>query len=396
MASLADAQKAIVKALAQHTAYSHRASTRVANEINAMVDKAAQELSRGVAELLDELTSAERKAFAAGKYTTPALKRLKSIIDEAGKDISENAAKIWLESAREMAGYESGYMYELMQRAVDGLPTATISAAAIVSEARNRPMAGGQLVNELLSGLGVDAKLAIYSRIRSGIASGETNTQIVRGLRGTKSLRYQDGLFNKTRRDVERVVRTTRNHVANVAYEQTYQELGVKYVVVVATLDGRTSKYCASMDGTRYKMSEDYPKPPYHPNCRTVIVPSFDDELVGNRPFVRSLKVRGGYRINEDGEREKLPPHFRPVGRMTKRQREKAGLKIGQVEAKTTFASWFKNQDAAFQKEWLGPTRYKLYKEGEYTLDRFVDPTGREYTISELKQKDAKTFDAIF
>lgn len=396
MANLADAQKAIVKALAQHTAYSHRASTRVANEINALIDKTAQELSRGVAELLDELTGAERKAFSAGKYTTPALKRLKNIIDDAGKDISENAAKIWLESAREMAGYESGYMYELMQRAVDGLPTATISAASIVSEARNRPMAGGQLVNELLSGLGVDTKVAIYSHIRSGITGGETNTQIVRGLRGTKSLKYQDGLFNRTRRDVERVVRTTRNHVANTAYEQTYAELGVKYVVVAATLDGRTSKYCASVDGKRYRADDDYPRPPYHPNCRTVIVPSFDDELVGNRPFVRSLKVRGGYRINEEGEREKLSPHYRPVGRMTKRQRERAGLKIGQVHAKTTFASWFKNQDAEFQSEWLGPTRYKLYRQGDYTLDRFVDPRGREYTISELKQKDAKTFDAIF
>src|SRR5690606_3906236 len=88
---------------------------------------------------------------------------------------------------------------------------------------------------------------------------------------------------------------------------------------------------------------------------------------------------------------------FRPIGDMTPNQREEAGLKVGQVQATTNYGKWFENQDAAYQQEWLGPKRYKLYKEGGYSLDRFVDPrTGRQYNLSELRMRDEETFRQIF
>ena len=188
------------------------------------------------------------------------------------------------------------------------------------------------------------------------------------------------------KRDVERLVRTARNHVSNVAYEDMYRELGVQTVVWVATLEGRTCTACASMDGRVFKVGESHRTPPVHPNCRCILAPSLDDGMVGNRPYVRALKVK-----KRDGSNE-----FRSIGNMTKNQRKEAGLKVGQVKGSTTFSSWFANQDAAFQREWLGASRYKLYKEGGMTLDRFVDPTGRQYTLEDLRRRDAETFKAVF
>jgi len=169
----------------------------------------------------------------------------------------------------------------------------------------------------------------------------------------------------------------------------TYEQLGITHVRFMATLDGRTSKLCASLDGKRWRVIDPHPVPPLHPNCRSIVQPVLDDasDSIGMRPFVRSLKVTG-----RDGQRT-----FRPIGKMTPKQREDAGLKGGQVAAKTTYAKWFADQDAAYQREWLGGKRYRLYKEGGYTLDRFVDPVaGRQYSLAELRLRDAETFKQIF
>ena len=48
--------------------------------------------------------------------------------------------------------------------------------------------------------------------------------------------------------------------------------------------------------------------------------------------------------------------------------------------------------DDFFQREWLGEKRYKLFKEGHYSIDKFVDPLGRQYTLAELRILDEKTF----
>ena len=94
---------------------------------------------------------------------------------------------------------------------------------------------------------------------------------------------------------------------------------------------------------------------------------------MGNRPYVRA---------------------FKPVGQIPKDERP-ADM-IGQVSGRTTFASWFDRQPASFQREWLGASRYDLYRQGDYTLDRFIDPTGRKLTLAELRQRDTATFEELF
>ncbi|MFH4376929.1 minor capsid protein, partial [Acinetobacter baumannii] len=92
--------------------------------------------------------------------------------------------------------------------------------------------------------------------IRDGINSGKTNQEIVQRIRGTKRLNYEDGILNGTKTDIERTVRTVRSHVANQAYLNSFNQIGFEYVRFVSVLDGRTSKLCASLDGSVWEIND--------------------------------------------------------------------------------------------------------------------------------------------
>lgn len=383
---LSEAQQAIVAALAQHTAYSYRASSAVVNRINEEIDRLSRELAATLSGRLDALSSAELQAFLAGKYTTSRLKGLRAEIDAWGRALDEMIRSEWEKSALALAGYEAAYMAEAMRQALDGLPKYTPKPDTVLRRANQTPLMG-RFVSDMLADLAPNQRDRVYATVRQGVAAGQTNNEIIRALRGTKALKYQDGIMQAAKRDVERLVRTARNHIADVASEDVFDALGVEYVVRVATLEGRTCVACAGLDGKVYRRTDPRPPATLHPNCRCRYAPSFDGGLIGNRPFVRALKVK-----KRDGSKR-----FRAIGDMTKKQREDAGLKVGQVKAGTAYPSWFANQDAAYQKEWLGSTRYKLYKEGKLPIERFSDPlNGKAYTIEQLRQRDAEIFKAVF
>ncbi|MFW1981579.1 minor capsid protein, partial [Acinetobacter baumannii] len=90
---------------------------------------------------------------------------------------------------------------------------------------------------------------------------------IVQSIRGTKRLNYEDWLFSSSKTDIERTVRTVRSHVANQDYLNSFNQLGFEYVRLVATLDGRTSKLCATLDGSVWEINDPAKRvPPLHPN----------------------------------------------------------------------------------------------------------------------------------
>ncbi|EOY3961882.1 minor capsid protein, partial [Acinetobacter baumannii] len=236
--------------------------------------------------------------------------------------------------------------------------------------AKKVPLAGGALVDDLLSRIAENARQKVEYAIRDGINSGKTNQEIVQRIRGTKRLNYEDGLLSSSKTDIERTVRTVRSHVANQTYLDTFKQLGFEYVRFISVLDGRTSKLCAHLDGTVWRIDDPAKRvPPLHPNCRSELVPvKKDGQLVGERPFVM------------DERRVKDIP------------KEERSQLIGQLDANTTFKEFFKKTDDFFQREWLGPKRYKLYKEGKFDFEKFFDPEGRLYTLDQLRKLDEQTF----
>ncbi|RZG63951.1 phage head morphogenesis protein, partial [Acinetobacter bouvetii] len=210
--------------------------------------------------------------------------------------------------------------------------------------------------------------------IRDGISQGQTNQQIVQRIKGRKANNYKDGLLKSSRESIERQVRTARSHISTATYIDTYKALGVEYVKVVATLDGRTCEYCASIDGDVYAIDDPArPRFPVHPNNRTTYVPcDKSGEIAGLRPFV----------MDE-----------RKVKDIPKEERKHL---IGQLDANTSFKEFFEQSDEFFQRTWLGKSKYELYKKGEYSIDKFADPLNkRGYTLAELKALDQKTFNNV-
>lgn len=353
------AQIAITAALAQHSAYLYRANTKAANELLAAFNKDTKSLLSSLAEKLDDLTDAERLALASASYSTSRLKDIRNTVDDWYQSIGAALPELFTAGAVALAGHEVSYIAEAMAKATGVDKDVALSGEKVFKSAKKLPVSGGELINQMFSKVAVQAQDTVWNTIRQGVADGQTNSDIIKSLRGKPEFKYQDSVLEPTRSNIESTVRTARNHISNNAYNDTYAALGVKRVVFVSVLDSRTSKVCASLDGTRYAIDEPHPMPPMHRNCRSVIAPVFDDDLIGNRPAKGS-----------DG--------------------------TTQVNANTTYASWFKNQSAEFQKDWLGESRYKLYKTGGYTIDRFVDPKGQTYTLDELKIRDKRTFTEVF
>ena len=359
-------QDAILSAIAQHAAYSYRLSSGEVNKLITLFNQQSSEMTKELQSLLNELSDVERVALSEGQYTTPLLKEIQGLFAAWQSTLATALPEAFAVSATALAVHEAVFAAKLVSESIKP------NGEKLYKAAKKIPVVGGALVDELFDKIKDDVRLRVEYAIRQGITDGWTNQQIVQRIKGKKALNYQDGILQQSRSDIERVVRTSRSHVANTAYMDTYKAVGFTHVKFVSTLDGRTSKICMSHSDDVYPIDSAHPRPPLHYNCRSVLIGvDADGKLSGKRPFVMDeRKVKD---IPKD---------------------ERSGL-IGQLDANTSFKQFFDKADDFFQKEWLGEKRYKLYKEGNYSIDKFVDPLGRQYSLAELRVLDEKTFEDL-
>ena len=367
------AQKALLDALSQHQAYLYRASSQSVNDLIKVFDQLSNEQLLKLGELFEDLTDSERKALQGLNFSSRAkasrnIEEIKVTLSEWFSSLNTELPAIFEQSAIALAVYEAGYTVALMGE------TLKTDGEKIYQQAKKAPFSGGQLVDYLFSDIAANLRKKVEYVIRDGFSQGQTNQQIINRIKGRKSLDYKDGLLQSERYVIERQVRTARSHVSNAAYIDVYKALGYEYVKVVATLDGRTCKYCASVDGRVYHIDDQTrPRFPVHPHNRTTYVGCDRDGNIGGvRPFV----------MDE-----------RKVKDIPKEERKHL---IGQLDANTSFKEFFEQSDEFFQRTWLGKSKYELYKKGEYSIDKFADPLNkRGYTLAELKALDQKTFNNV-
>ncbi|WP_312970857.1 minor capsid protein [Acinetobacter gerneri] len=364
------AQKALLDALTSHQAYLYRVSTQSVNEITKQFNSISKVKLAQLSELLDELTDSELKAlksfnFASNNKASKRIEEIKTLLSDWFDSVDVDLADTFNKSALGLAVYEATFTAKLM-----GEVATAVAGSDILKSAKKMPFSGGQLLDYLFVDIANTLRKKVENVIRDGISRGLTNQQIVQKIQGKKSLEYQDGILKSSRESIEKQVRTARSLISNTAYLETYKLLGFDFVRVLATLDGRTCKTCANLDGNVYSINDPAkPNFPIHPNNRTTYVGvGKDGDLPGKRPFVMDERKVKDIPVDE-----------------------RKGL-IGQLDANTSFKDFVDQASTTFQLEWLGPSKYKLYKEGGYTLDKFVDPLGREYTLKELKTLDEKTF----
>ena len=95
-----------------------------------------------------------------------------------------------------------------------------------------------------------------------------------------------------------RLVTTESAAYASKAQEQAYKDLSVDKYEILATLDLHTSDICQDLDGKIFDR-KDYQvgvtAPPFHPNCRTVTVPWFPDDVDTGERTARGKDGKVGY-----------------------------------------------------------------------------------------------------
>ena len=89
-------------------------------------------------------------------------------------------------------------------------------------------------------------------------------------------------------------------------------------------------------------------------------------------------------------KRSKLPRGHK--GTFDAFKRKEIRKQVGTVPAKQTYSEFFAEQSKAFQDDVLGPTRAKLFRDGNLKLSKFVNRNGDELTLAQLVRRDRQAF----
>lgn len=349
----------------RHQLFSYRYGTGAYNRIAEALDKIDNIHGREIYDLIADLTDRDKALLLKGKYTTKRLAGLRDTIKQLSKEYSKATAAGIAKSGSELISYEIGHTEKVLAATANIPNPKPTSPGAVAKLARQTPLLGNHM-SKYAKDVGASVLSMFNSEITDGIQADETAAAIKARIKGTAAQKFNDGGMARIRRKVETTTRTSLNHTTNTARDETLKQNGVETLIWRAVLDGRTSKVCASRDGIKYPVGKG-PRPPAHPNCRSVMVAYLGHEPDGTRPWLMDKRQFGDI---PDKER---------------------GGKFGNIKANQTYEDWFdKRTTEKFKKEWLGKSRYELYKSGKYKIGDFVDKTGKQYTLDQLKVLDAQ------
>lgn len=200
-------------------------------------------------------------------------------------------------------------------------------------------------------------------QLRIGLASNETNAQLVARIRGTAT---QPGIMDVTRSQATMLVRTSVQTAANNARLEMFRANSdvIRGVQQISTLDLRTTDICIAYDHQAWTLKGvPIPPtklpfkagPPRHFGCRSTLIPL----LKNARQMGLDLNLPVGTRESMDG----------------------------QVAANLSFEDWFKSRTREQQDEILGPGKAQLWRDGRITLTDLLDQRGNPLTLEQLKEK---------
>lgn len=353
---MTNANQLILEGGIRHAHWLERYNKGVVSRIIALLNKSDKDLAEQIAA---RLATIEGRGYNLSKAETARLEKLLDDIRAKRVELYKLMHDETINELSELAIHEADFQKSLIEHSVSAIgKTVQLASPPLTllrSVAVSRPFQG-RLLKDWYEALPAQAGNRIADAIKIGIVQGQTTDQIVRRVVGTRALQYKDGILQINRHDATSIVRTAVAHTANNASEELYAANAdiVMGVQIVATLDGRTTALCASLDGKIYPIGEGR-RPPFHWGCRTTTIPYLGEEYSGTRASIN-----------------------------------------GQVSARMTYGEWLAKQKPSVQDEILGNARGKLFRDGGLKIDRFTDVTGRNYTLQELKNKDAESFEKAF
>lgn len=282
--------------------------------------------------------------------------------------VLDRDANSFMQNLRQISDYSTGFE----KRTIDLILPASAPTFGTVPQAvawanatRNPIQATGTLLEQFVKSWGAQAKARVEKAVRIGVAQGQTTSQIVRTIRGTKALRFKDGIIvGQTQRAAEAVVRTSVQHVASQARQSLYDandDLLDGYMWI-STLDSRTTSQCRSLDHMTFEIGKG-PMPPIHVNCRSTTI-----------PMIKGIDVLSLTTRASNGD--------------------KGGA---QVSAQLSYYEWLGTQPAAFQDDALGPVRGLLFRNGGLSAEKFaklnLDKNFEPLTLAQMRAKEPSVFE---
>jgi hypothetical protein len=361
------ANEALQEVAIDHAHDLHRFSVGVVQRMIAVLNQADHSLTAKLAEAMMQM---ERDSFTVARLESM-LASVRALNAQAYAAVlqalqPEIQGLARVESAAQGAAFAGAVPAAVQVHA----PVAGVTAEQVYAAALSRPFQG-RLLRDWVANLEQSRMTLLRNAVRAGYVEGQTTSEIIQRVRGTRALRYADGLLNKPRAELAAVVQTALSHTAQTARQAMVDANAdlVKAVRWVSTLDTRTSPQCRIRDGLEY--TADTHKPVGHSipwgdgpgrlhfNCRSVSV-----------PVLKSWRELGI-----------------PVDEMAPGTRASMD---GQVPAELTYKQWFAKQSAERQEEILGPDRYKLLKAGKVTFDQFYNDRGRWLSLAELERRASR------
>lgn len=112
----------------------------------------------------------------------------------------------------------------------------------------------------------------LQTNLMQGVARGEAPDRLISVI--AKKM-------GSSRSNAARLVQTEASFFSAAAQKDAFKELDVEKYEIIATLDGKTSEICRSMDSKVFNMTDFDPgvtANPFHARCRTTTAPFFEDD----------------------------------------------------------------------------------------------------------------------
>lgn len=371
--------EALFDAATRNQIFLIRFGGKAARDAIKLLDKAEIDLIERIASRIDRLGP----AAAANTFGSKRLKAILQAIRAQNSDLVRALHSMTVKNLGAVARQEIDIAERRLTEAVGVELNNFRPAPEEVRTLVTKRGVGAMSLRRWFTRLGRDRLGRLESAVNLGVIEGDTTQQMVRRLRASEST---------TRRSAEALVRTHVNHVANQARGQLYKanEDIIDGLRWTATLDGRTSHICRARDGQVFPV-DDGPRPPAHPNCRSIMTPVLKSWAQLAKPG--ALKPgRGAGDIDKLFQKNLRRQGFTKAQAKRIKRNTRASMN-GQVPGDLTYQDWLKRQPKEFQNDVLGPTKAKLFRGGGLSLDRFVEePTGQGLTLKQIKARNSKAW----
>jgi SPP1 gp7 family putative phage head morphogenesis protein len=348
MASQADIEatrtinQQLTEAIMLHTTQLERVVEQLKAAVGIVYARDLDKIIRQVQRDLDRIASR-----GIGVVDQKQFRKMLESVGTTSKKAVDRMRKLLSAELDELAVYERDWLLDKVGKLVPGIgvsfkaPTAE-SLKAIKSK---RPFAG-KLMREWFTQLDANTRARVSAVVKEGVANGETTRQMVQRLRGTKALKFTDGVLQASKREATTIAGTSVSHVANHVRQDIYEANKdvIAYQTWKAELDTNTCEVCLSRDGKTWPVGKG-PIPPAHPNCTRCFVDTVLKPIEGAGNTL--AEINPGKRTSFDGL----------------------------VPGNLTFGEWLKTRSHAEQALVLGKERARMFREGAFdTKDGKIDP----------------------